>query len=106
MIEGLSGKLDDLFTYLIVTCNDKNSISVDERVMHIKSLQATAVFLLNVRAVNVIISTLKSSNSVACSTVPVAIVPIMLNQEPVYLARRKMRFFKSLWSLNIPKGFL
>ena len=47
--EGLYCKVDDLVTYLIVTCNDDTPVSVYERVTHQKGLHATVAFLLGVR---------------------------------------------------------
>ena len=37
--EVLSDEVDDLVTYLIVTCNDKTSVASDERMTHRKGLQ-------------------------------------------------------------------
>ena len=58
--EGLYGKLNDLATYLVVTCNDETSVAAAERVMHRKGLQANVTFSLKFRAFNVIMCTLKS----------------------------------------------
>ena len=52
--EGLSGKVDDIITNLIVVCNSETSAAVTERVMHRKCLQETVAFILKVRGVNVI----------------------------------------------------
>ena len=49
MGEGLYGKVDGIFTYLIFACNDKTSIASDERVMYRKGLQETLTFHLKVR---------------------------------------------------------
>ena len=46
--------MDDLVTYLVVTCNYNNSVSWDEGVMNMKVLHATVAFLLKVRWVNAI----------------------------------------------------
>ena len=53
----MSGKLDDIFTYLIVTFNDDTSVAAAECVTHRKFLQATVAFLLKVGGVKVISST-------------------------------------------------
>ena len=57
MVEGLSGKVDDIVMYLVVTFDDKTYVAVDERVMYIKVLQATVTFILKVGRFNVITST-------------------------------------------------
>ena len=46
--EGLSGKVDDLVTYLVVTCYDKTTVAAAGRRTHIKVLQATAAFSFKV----------------------------------------------------------
>ena len=46
--------VDDIFTYLIVTCDDETSVRVSQRVLHQKGLHATAAFVLVVRWVNVV----------------------------------------------------
>ena len=51
---GLSGKVDDIVMYLIVTCDDKTSVAIYECVTHQKGLHATVVFLLEVNGVNII----------------------------------------------------
>ena len=53
----MSGKLDDLITYIIVTCDAKTSVTASGRVRHRKYLQTTVKFILKVRGVNVIAST-------------------------------------------------
>ena len=53
-VEGLSGEVNDIIKYLILKCNDNTSIASSEVLTHRKGMQATATFLLNVRAVNVI----------------------------------------------------
>ena len=55
----LSGEVDDLVMYLIVTCNDKTYVAVYERMMHQKGLHETTTFILEVRGVNVMMRTLK-----------------------------------------------
>ena len=57
MVEGLSGKVDDIVMYLVVTFDYKTYVAVDERVMYIKVLQATVTFILKVGRFNVITST-------------------------------------------------
>ena len=52
--EGLSGEVDDLVTYIVVTCDDKTSVAADELATHIKGLQAPVKVYLKVRGVNVI----------------------------------------------------
>ena len=47
--EGLSSEVDDLITYLIVTCDDKTSVAADKRVTHRKGLHATVTFIMEVR---------------------------------------------------------
>ena len=51
------GEVDDLVTYLIVTCNGNISVAASERVSHRKGLQVTITFFLKVRGVNVITRT-------------------------------------------------
>ena len=46
--------MDDLVTYLIVTYDNETSVSAAERVMHQKGLYAIAIFILEVRVVNVL----------------------------------------------------
>ena len=48
--------MDDLVTYLIVTCNENTSIDSYYLVTHIKRLQATVTFLVKVSGVNIIMS--------------------------------------------------
>ena len=55
--EGLSGELDYLVTYIIVTCNDDTSVATAELVTHRKGLQDKITFILKVGEVNVITST-------------------------------------------------
>ena len=55
--EGLSGKMDDLVTYIIVTCDDDTYVDAAKRLTHRKGPQATIKFLLKVRRFNVIPST-------------------------------------------------
>ena len=54
MGKGLYCEMDDIVTYLIVTCNDKIYVSTVQCVMHQRGLHATIVFVLEVRGVNVI----------------------------------------------------
>ena len=56
-VEGLSGKLDDIVTYLGVEWDDKTSVSVSERVKYIICLQATVEFYLKGRGFNIITCT-------------------------------------------------
>ena len=53
--------MDDIVTYLIVTCDVETSVSPAESMTHQKGLQATVLFLLEVRGVNFIRSTLKTA---------------------------------------------
>ena len=55
--EGLSGKMDDLVTYIIVTCDDDTYVDASKGLTHRKGPQATIKFLLKVRGFNVISST-------------------------------------------------
>ena len=55
--KGLSGEVDDIVTYIIVTGDDETSVATSGRKMHGKGLQATVTFLLKVRGVDVITST-------------------------------------------------
>ena len=57
MVEDLSGKVDYIVTYIIVVCNAETSTAASECVTHIKGLQATVEFYLNIRGVNVITCT-------------------------------------------------
>ena len=66
--------------YLVMTCNYEISVAADEIMTHIKVLQSTVAFSLKVRGSNVITCKLKSRNSVAASTVTVAVVPCTLIQ--------------------------
>ena len=45
--EGLSGEVDNIVTYLVVTCDEKTSVAAAERVTNLKGLQATVTFSLN-----------------------------------------------------------
>ena len=56
-VEGLSRDVDYLILYLILTCNDENSVAAADCVTHRKFLQATIAFILKVRGVNIITST-------------------------------------------------
>ena len=49
--------MDDIITYLVLTCNDETSISAAKRVTQRKGLQAIVTFILKFRRVNVITST-------------------------------------------------
>ena len=42
--EGLFLKVDDLITYLVVTCYNKTFISTDQHVTHRKGLHATIIY--------------------------------------------------------------
>ena len=53
-VEGLSGEVNDIITYLILKCNDNTSIASSEVLTHRKGMQATDSFLLKDRGVNVI----------------------------------------------------
>ena len=54
---GLSGKVDDIVTFIAVKCNDNTSVAAAEGVTQIKGLQTTATFYLKVRGVNFITCT-------------------------------------------------
>ena len=103
--EGFYSKVDGLFEYLVVTCNDETFIATAEHLIHIKGLQATVSFSLKVGGVNVITYTLKSRNYVAASNVPVIVVPRALVQEPVCFVHRKILILKLHWSLTTPLSF-
>ena len=77
------GRVDDLVTYLIVTYNNETSVAAAECVTHQKVLHATATFILKIRGIIVITSTLKSSNPIVASAVPVTVVPCMISQVPM-----------------------
>ena len=49
----------DLVTYLIVTCDENNSVREAQRVLHQKGLHATVAFVLEVRGINIVTSKLK-----------------------------------------------
>ena len=49
--------MDDLVTYLIVTCDDETSGREYQHVTHQKVFHATVTFVLDVRGVNVVTST-------------------------------------------------
>ena len=51
--------MENIVMYLVVTCNDKTSVTSDEYVTDIKGLQAIVIFILKVRGDNVITSTYK-----------------------------------------------
>ena len=53
----MTGELDYLVTYIIVTCNDDTSVATAELVTHRKGLQDKITFILKVGEVNVITST-------------------------------------------------
>ena len=56
-LEGFSGEVDDLVTYLIVTCNCETSVAAAERMIHQKGQYATVISILEVWVFNVITST-------------------------------------------------
>ena len=58
-VEGLSGEVDYLVTYVVVNLYDKTYIAAAELVMHRKYLQATVAVSLKVGGVNIITCTLK-----------------------------------------------
>ena len=39
--EGLSGEMDDIFTYIVVTCDDDTYVDAADCVLHNKGLQET-----------------------------------------------------------------
>ena len=80
--------MDDVFTYIIVVCNDKTSVKSAQHVTHQKGLHATVAFMLEYRGVNIVASTLKPQNSVADINIPVTVIPCMLSQSPVFLSQR------------------
>ena len=47
-VEGLSGEVEYLVTYTIVTCNGETFVAAAEHVTHIKGLKATVTFILKV----------------------------------------------------------
>ena len=53
----MSGDVDDLVTYFIMTCNDNTSVDKTDCVTHIKGLQEIVTFFLKVMGVNFITST-------------------------------------------------
>ena len=81
--EGLSGEVDDILSYHIITCDGNNSIAASKRIIERKVLQSTVAFTLKFRGVNVIICKLKSKISVAGSTVLVTKVLFTIISEPV-----------------------
>ena len=50
-------KVDDIVIYLIVMYDSKTYVAAAERVTHQKFLHANVTFLLEVRGVNIILST-------------------------------------------------
>ena len=40
--------MDDLIIYVVVTCYDKSFISSNQRVLHIKGVHTTVVFVLGI----------------------------------------------------------
>ena len=52
--EGLSGKVDDIITYPIVTRDDKTSVAASELMTHRKFMKATVPNPLKITGVNVI----------------------------------------------------
>ena len=73
--EGLSGMMDDIGTYLIVTYNYETSVTAAEHVNHQKYLHGTIIFILGFSGVNIIMITQKLQHSVAASTVLEIIAP-------------------------------
>ena len=51
--------MDDIFTYLIVMCDDKTAVRSAQRLTHRKGLHATITLVLEIRGVNVVTNTLK-----------------------------------------------
>ena len=102
----MSGEVDDLVMYLIVTLNDKTYVAAAGRVTQRKGLRSTVLFILKVMEVNVTTRILKTQNPVAESTVLFTVVPRMLFQAPMSLAWRNGRFSKAPWLLTIPRSFL
>ena len=47
--EGLSGKVGDIFPYLILMCDNDTSVASAERVMLRKGLKSTVTFILKVK---------------------------------------------------------
>ena len=54
-------EVENISTYLIVTCNDENAIRADQRVMHQNGLHATDEFVLEVKGFNVVMRTFKTT---------------------------------------------
>ena len=57
--EGLSFKVEDLITHIIMTCNDDPSVSADKSVTYGKGLRATIIFL-KVQRGNIVTCTQKN----------------------------------------------
>ena len=98
--------MDDIVTYLIVTCDDKTFVISDERMTHQKGLHETITFILEVRGLKVVTRIKISQNAVADSNVSVTISPSMIIQALVCLARRKRLFPKAPWLLMINRSFV
>ena len=56
-LESLFCNVDDIVTYIIVTCNEKAAIRVDQRVTHQKHLHATVGLVFEIGGLNVVTST-------------------------------------------------
>ena len=59
MGESLLCGVDDLVTYLVVTCDDESAIKAYQRVTYQKHLHATVILVLQIGGFNVVTSTLK-----------------------------------------------
>ena len=57
IVEGLSCEVDNIITYIIVTCDDKISVREAHRVMHQNGLYVTVAFVLEVWGFIVVTST-------------------------------------------------
>ena len=102
-LEVLSGMVDYLVMYLIVTFDDETYIAADECMTHQKGLQETVTFILRVRGVNVIMITLKLQNSFAASIVLVtAVSPYARPGTSVFGAEEKAFFDGALVADNFP----
>ena len=77
----------NFFTYLVVACNDNSGIRADQHVTHQNKIHATVAFILKIGGVNLVLSTLKSRNSVVASTVLVTVVPHTFSHAPMCLDR-------------------
>ena len=85
-----SYEVEKLVMHLVMSLNDKPSLSVGKYMTYIKGLRSTITFL-KFRGKTLECAHKKLWNSMAGSTVRVTVVPRRVRQQPVCLTRRNMQ---------------